>query len=171
LRSSLLLADLERQGGVTTRCSPLAGVADVANALRDSGYTLCTLDSEAFTLTYSNAAEAFHDMRVLGEQCAAAHRGSEASQRDSMLAAMALMQHLYSVDGQAVELTWNAIWWIGWNPAPTQPKPLTRGSARFSMKVRTGRGSHSRCHSLKSTGTGKAWRWHSNIAGAGESRH
>lgn len=133
LRSALLLAELERRGGVSRRCSPLAGPQDVAKALAAAGYTLTTLDSEVLALRYTDAARALHDMRVLGEQCAAADRGAEAGARSTLVAAMALLQHLYRGD-EGLDLQWHAVWWIGWTPSARQPLPKRRGSQQFSLR-------------------------------------
>ena len=35
----------------------------------------------------------------------------------------------------SVPATFEILYMIGWKPAPTQPKPLPRGSAQVSMKV------------------------------------
>ncbi len=40
LRHSLLLADLERSGGIGVHASPLAEVSDVGNVLQKAGFAL-----------------------------------------------------------------------------------------------------------------------------------
>ena len=49
MRSSFVLADLERRGGVTQHMSPLVSVADAGALLQASGFALPTVDTEAST--------------------------------------------------------------------------------------------------------------------------
>lgn len=47
LRSAFILADQERQGGISPHISPFMNVADAGNLLTSTGYSLCTGASAA----------------------------------------------------------------------------------------------------------------------------
>ena len=55
-----------------------------------------------------------------------------------MLSAGAIYQALHGSEGEGenevVPATFQIIYMIGWSPAPTQPKPLKRGSAKQNLK-------------------------------------
>lgn len=53
--------------------------------------------------------------------------------RDVMVAASTIYDELYKVD-KGVNATFQLIYLVGWKPAPTQPKPLERGTANASFK-------------------------------------
>lgn len=45
-----------------------------------------------------------------------------------------LTTELYGNEDGTVPATFQMIFFIGWKPAPNQPKPLERGSAKTSLK-------------------------------------
>jgi NADH dehydrogenase [ubiquinone] 1 alpha subcomplex assembly factor 5 len=54
--------------------------------------------------------------------------------RDVFMAAAALYQELYGLEDGSVPATFQIIYYIGWKPHSSQPKPKERGSQTHSLK-------------------------------------
>jgi NADH dehydrogenase [ubiquinone] 1 alpha subcomplex assembly factor 5 len=50
LRNSFLVAEQEREGGISPHTSPFARVSDIGNLLTRNGFSLTTIDSEEFVI-------------------------------------------------------------------------------------------------------------------------
>ncbi|KAA0149261.1 hypothetical protein FNF29_06148 [Cafeteria roenbergensis] len=96
LTSSLVAAELERQGGVGTRASPMMHVADAGALLSAAGFAMPAVDTGFIQVEYDNAAAAMDALSAMGESAAPA--GQEGPSlgagggRDALLAAAAVMQ-------------------------------------------------------------------------------
>lgn len=139
LRTSLQLAESEREGGISPRISPMADTRDMASLLSRAGFTMPTVDVDEVAVGYPSMYELMHDLRDMGESNAVINRRGQLK-RDTMLAAGAIYSALHGNQGESgeggegVAATFQLIYMIGWSPAPTQPKPLKRGSAKSSLK-------------------------------------
>ena len=118
---------MERAGGLSPHTSPFTTVADVGNLLVSTGFGLPTVDSDALTVEYPDAAAVIRHLRCMGD-------GHVAMQRrlgihtDVVLGGIAAYQGMYGQSDGSVPVTYNVIYLIGWAPASSQPKPLRRGS-------------------------------------------
>jgi len=96
LTTSLVAAETERRGGVSTRSSPMMHVPDAGALLQAAGFALPAVDTGFVQVEYGNAAEAMTALGAMGESAAPA--GSEGPSlgsggaRDTLLAAAAVMQ-------------------------------------------------------------------------------
>ncbi|SJX66554.1 uncharacterized protein SRS1_16782 [Sporisorium reilianum f. sp. reilianum] len=141
LRTSLQLAEQEREGGISPRISPMADTRDMASLLSRAGFTIPTVDVDEVSVGYPSMYELMHDLRDMGESNAVINRRGQL-RRDTMLAAGAIYESLHGNEegdiaaetAGGVPATFQLIFLIGWSPAPTQPKPLKRGSAKSSLK-------------------------------------
>ncbi|GAC77126.1 hypothetical protein PANT_24d00052 [Moesziomyces antarcticus T-34] len=139
LRTSLQLAEQEREGGISPRISPMADTRDMASLLSRAGFTIPTVDVDEVQVGYPSMYELMHDLRDMGESNAVINRRGQL-RRDTMLSAAAIYEAMHGQSGgeaqqpQGVPATFQLIFLIGWSPAPTQPKPLKRGSATSSLK-------------------------------------
>ncbi|SAM86390.1 uncharacterized protein UBRO_08865 [Ustilago bromivora] len=137
LRTSLQLAEQEREGGISPRISPMADTRDMASLLSRAGFTIPTVDVDEVAVGYPSMYELMHDLRDMGESNAVINRRGQL-RRDTMLSAGAIYQALHGSEGEGenevVPATFQIIYMIGWSPAPTQPKPLKRGSAKQNLK-------------------------------------
>ncbi|SPO31779.1 uncharacterized protein UTRI_06508_B [Ustilago trichophora] len=140
LRTSLQLAEQEREGGISPRISPMADTRDMASLLSRAGFTIPTVDVDEVSVGYPSMYELMHDLRDMGESNAVINRRGQL-RRDTMLAAGAIYEALHGSSGgeeeeqgEGIAATFQLIFLIGWSPAPTQPKPLKRGSAKSSLK-------------------------------------
>jgi NADH dehydrogenase [ubiquinone] 1 alpha subcomplex assembly factor 5 len=137
LRSSFLLAEQERLGGVASHVSPLAGLGDIGNLLQYAGLTLPTVDQERIHVEYADLFSLGNDLQGMAEQAAPALR-RRSSGRDVFLAAAAIYSRLYGRShadgGWPVPATFTVVWALGWAPHSSQPLAAKRGSATQSFK-------------------------------------
>lgn len=134
LRTSLQLAEQEREGGISPRVSPMTDTRDCASLLSRAGFSIPTVDVDEVSVAYPSIYELMHDLRDMGESNAVINR-RHVLQRDTLLAAGSIYQALHGdeMDG-TVPATFAIIYVIGWKPDESQRKPLERGTASKSMK-------------------------------------
>ncbi|VDP76421.1 unnamed protein product [Echinostoma caproni] len=140
LRLSLQLAELDRLGGFSPHISPFTDNVDMGDLLHRAGFNLITLDVEEFVIHYPNMFCLMDDLRNMGESNAALNRPLH-MHRDVLLAASAIYDERFGTtrqDGEpgerCIPATYRLLYFIGWKPDPSQPKPLPRGSAKYSLK-------------------------------------
>lgn len=132
LRSAFALADMERLGGLSPHTSPFAYIADVGNLLTRAGFALPTVDTEKITIKYPEAFTLMEHLKGMGESNADLSRQLHVS-RDVFLAAASAYDALYKDEEGNIDATFQILYFIGWSPHSSQPKPLNRGSATFSL--------------------------------------
>jgi NADH dehydrogenase [ubiquinone] 1 alpha subcomplex assembly factor 5 len=132
LRNALVLAEQEREGGVSPHISPFAGIGDIGNLLGRAGFTMPTVDQESITIKYKDPFLLMHELQAMGENNAAVGR-RPAMRRETLLAAAAIYQQMYGDADGAVPATFQLIYLTAWSPGAAQPKPAKRGSATHSL--------------------------------------
>ncbi|KIY52279.1 S-adenosyl-L-methionine-dependent methyltransferase [Fistulina hepatica ATCC 64428] len=134
LRTSLQLAELEREGGLSPHVSPMTGTQDVSNLLGRAGFTMLTVDIDEVRIGYPCMWELMRDLQDMGESNTILGRRS-VLHRDTLLAASSIYKELHGTkDTEGIPATFQIIYMIGWKPSPTQPKPLAPGSGQVSLK-------------------------------------
>ncbi|KAG9128189.1 hypothetical protein FRC07_003739 [Ceratobasidium sp. 392] len=141
LRTSLQLAQVEREGGISPKVSPMTDTRDVSNLLGRAGFTLLTVDTDEVRVSYPSIWELMEDLRDMGESNAIVgrqgityhHRGTFVK-RDTLIAADAIYKAMHGGEDGTVPATFQIIYMIGWKPSSTQPKPLERGSGQTNLK-------------------------------------
>ncbi|KAI0304146.1 S-adenosyl-L-methionine-dependent methyltransferase [Russula brevipes] len=133
LRTSLQLAEVEREGGISPHVSPMADPRDMSNLMSRAGFTLLTVDVDEVSVRYPSMWELLDDLRDMGENNAIIGR-RHLLHRDTLAAASAIYKELHGQEDGTVPATFQVINLIGWKPAPEQPKPLERGSGKTSLK-------------------------------------
>ncbi|KAL0483415.1 NADH dehydrogenase 1 alpha subcomplex assembly factor [Acrasis kona] len=134
LRSCLVLAEQEREGGVSPHISPMVGIRDVGNLLNKAGFALPTIDTDVLTVYYPDAFTAMRHIQYMGENNALLNRRPMVS-RETLLAAAAIYDNMYyDEQHKGVPATFEIMYFVGWSPDPTQPKSKRRGSATVHMK-------------------------------------
>ncbi|KAI7865438.1 S-adenosyl-L-methionine-dependent methyltransferase [Spinellus fusiger] len=118
LRTSLQLAEVERESGVSPRVSPMADSSDISRLLTRAGFTLTTVDVDEIQVNYPSAFELVQDLRSMGETNAVLSRSLE----------------LHGHPDGTIPATFQIIYMIGWKPSPNTPQPKKRGSANASLK-------------------------------------
>ncbi|KAJ3109956.1 NADH dehydrogenase [ubiquinone] 1 alpha subcomplex assembly factor 5 [Phlyctochytrium bullatum] len=67
LRSSLQLAEIDREGGVSAHISPMTSVRDVGSLLTRAGFSLLTVDVDEIVVNYPSMFELMRDLQAMGE--------------------------------------------------------------------------------------------------------
>ncbi|GAA94755.1 uncharacterized protein L969DRAFT_87517 [Mixia osmundae IAM 14324] len=133
LRTSLQLAEMEREGGLSPHISPMTDSRSMSNLLSRANFALPAVDVDEIVINYPSIFELVHDLQLMGENNAVVNRRNFLK-RDTLLAAGAIYKELHGNEDGTIPATWQVIYGIGWKPSPTQPKPLERGSAKQSLK-------------------------------------
>ncbi|VEU35955.1 unnamed protein product [Pseudo-nitzschia multistriata] len=134
LRVSMVLAELEREGGVGAHVGPFVELSDVGSLMQNAGFSLPTIDVDTVRISYPSAPVLMEHLQRMGEGNASVRR-REHTGRDVFLAASCIYDELYPLGdpggdgGGEVEATAQVIFAIGWTPHASQQKPEPRGSA------------------------------------------
>ncbi|KAG8865414.1 hypothetical protein FRB96_000304 [Tulasnella sp. 330] len=133
LRTSLQLAETEREGGISPRVSPMTETNDISNLMGRAGFNLLTVDTDEVKIAYPSMWELMEDLRDMGESNAVIGR-RQFLHRDTLIAASSIYKEMHGNEDGSVPATFQVIYMIGWKPSPDQPKPLERGSAETNLK-------------------------------------
>ncbi|KAL4076288.1 S-adenosyl-L-methionine-dependent methyltransferase [Scleroderma yunnanense] len=133
LRTSLQLAEVDREGGISPHVSPMTDTKDISNLLGRAGFTLLTVDTDEVSVGYPSMWELMNDLKDMGEGNAIIGR-RHFVHRDTLAAASAIYKELHGNNDGTVPATFQVIYMIGWKPSPTQRQPLERGSAETNLK-------------------------------------
>ncbi|KAF8806275.1 S-adenosyl-L-methionine-dependent methyltransferase [Phlegmacium glaucopus] len=133
LRTSLQLAEVEREGGISPHISPMTDTRDISNLLSRAGFTLLTVDIDEVKVAYPSMWELLEDLQDMGEGNAVIGRRN-LIHRDTLAAASAIYKEMHADTLGNVSATFQIIYMIGWKPAPSQPRPLDRGTGKVNLK-------------------------------------
>ncbi|KAK8735433.1 hypothetical protein OTU49_005389 [Cherax quadricarinatus] len=133
LRSSLVLAELEREGGFSPHISPFTEIRDIGGLLNQCGFTMLTIDVDEIIVGYPSLFELMWDLQGMAENNAGVSRKPHLH-RDTLLAASAIYQEMYGKN-EGIPATFQIIYMIGWKPDPKQKvHQAERGSGQISLK-------------------------------------
>ena len=137
LRAALVLAELEREGGVSPHVGPFVQLVDVGSLMQRAGFALPTLDVDTHRVSYPNAAVLMEHLQRMGESNAALKRRKHVS-KDTFLATACIYDGMFPapVDGSgesAIEASVQIIYAVGWTPHASHPQPKERGSATHKV--------------------------------------
>ncbi|KAG9457002.1 hypothetical protein H6P81_001510 [Aristolochia fimbriata] len=133
LRIACTVAQMEREGGISARVSPLAQVRDAGNLLTRSGFALPGVDVDEYTVRYNNALDLIEHLRAMGETNALLQRNN-ILKKETALATAAIYQSMFAAEDGTVPATFQVIYMTGWREHPSQQKAKRRGSATVSFK-------------------------------------
>jgi len=138
LRTSLQLAELERQGGFAPHVSPFVDVKDLGGLLNSNNFTLLTIDTDDLKVRYPTIFPLMRDLKGMGESNAALNRKLHLN-RETLFATNAVYGDLYgerTEGGEQIVLpaSFQVYYWIGWKPDPAQPKALRPQKSDVSLK-------------------------------------
>ncbi|XP_058722065.1 putative methyltransferase At1g22800, mitochondrial [Vicia villosa] len=133
LRIACTVAQMEREGGISPRVSPLAQVRDAGNLLTRAGFNLPGVDVDEYTVKYGSALELIEHLRAMGETNALSQMNSMLK-RDTALATAAIYDSMFASEDGTVPATFQVIYMTGWKEHPSQQKAKRRGSATVSFK-------------------------------------
>ena len=134
LRQSLLAAESDLTGGASPRVMPFADSRALGGLLQRAGYALPVVDSDRFTVRYSDMFALMRDLRAFGATNALVARPRTFARRDLFLrAARHYAENFADADGR-IRATFEILWLSGWSPHPSQPTPLKPGSAKMRLE-------------------------------------
>ncbi len=133
LSSALSKAEIEIEGGLSPRFSPVAELKDVGNLLTRAGFSLPVADREIITVSYPNAFKLISDLRGMGETNANVLRRTHFSRRSTLLRAMEIYVEDFADPDGRVPATFEILFLSAWAPHESQPKPLARGSGKMQL--------------------------------------
>ncbi|KAI4351810.1 hypothetical protein L6164_006123 [Bauhinia variegata] len=133
LRIACTVAQMEREGGISPRVSPLAQVRDAGNLLTRAGFTLPGVDVDEYIVKYESALELIEHLRAMGETNALLQRNT-ILKRDTALATAAIYNEMFAAEDGTVPATFQVIYMTGWKEHPSQQKAKRRGSATISFQ-------------------------------------
>ncbi|KAK4412775.1 putative methyltransferase, mitochondrial [Sesamum alatum] len=132
LRIACTVAQMEREGGISPRLSPLAQVRDAGNLLTRAGFSLPGVDVDEYTVRYNSALELIEHLRTMGETNALFQR-SKILNRDTALATAAVYESMFAAEDGTIPATFQVIFMTGWREHPSQQRAKRRGSATVSF--------------------------------------
>mmetsp|Transcript_25719 Transcript_25719/g.38479 ORF Transcript_25719/g.38479 Transcript_25719/m.38479 type:complete len:380 (-) Transcript_25719:44-1183(-) len=144
LRSSMVLAEMERDGGVSPHVGPFVDVSDVGSLLVAAGFQLPTIDVDTVNLGFSDAFLLMEHLQRMGEGNASSGRKDRVG-INTFLATASIYQDLFPLDtddehrgdtsyeDSDVHASVQIVYAIGWTPHKSQQKPLGRGSATHKI--------------------------------------
>jgi len=135
LRSTLVLAELERTGGVSTHVGPYIDLSNIGSLLSGTGFKLPTIDVDDIQIGYPNAFVLMEHLARMGEGNACANR-RERVERGTFLGAACLYRELYGASeeeegnyDEGIVASAQIIYGIAWKEHESQQRPDERGSA------------------------------------------
>jgi SAM-dependent methyltransferase len=129
LRTALTTAEAMVSGGAAPRISPFPELRDAAGLLQRAGFALPVADADEITLSYGNPFALLQDLRAAGEANAVRLRDKRTPPRALFPAALASLPQQAGRHPATLRLAMLT----GWSPAPSQPKPLPRGSGQVPL--------------------------------------
>lgn len=138
LRVALVLAEMEREGGVSPHVGPFVELSDVGGLLSGAGFSLPTIDVDTVKLAYPNATILMEHLQRMGENNAGINRRGQTGV-DTFLAASCLYDEMFRLETDegleegTIEASAQVIYAIGWSPHESQQKPLQRGTAQHKV--------------------------------------
>ena len=133
LRSAMLAAEAEVEGGASPRVAPFADVRDLGGLLQRAGFALPVADSDSFTVTYPGALELMREIRAMGAGNALVARRRSPLRRATLWRACEIYADRFADAAGRVRATFEIVTLTGWAPDPSQQQPLAPGSARTRL--------------------------------------
>lgn len=139
LRISMVMAELEREGGVGAHVGPFVELSDVGSLMQNAGFSLPTIDVDTIRVSYPNAGVLMEHLQRMGETNASLRRRKYTG-KDIFLAAASIYDEMFKVEGSEgddtesdIEASAQVIFAIGWSPHTSQQQPAQRGSAQHRV--------------------------------------
>jgi NADH dehydrogenase [ubiquinone] 1 alpha subcomplex assembly factor 5 len=134
LRASMVLAETEREGGVSPHVGPFVELSDVGGLVSGAGFTLPTIDVDTIKIAFPNAMLLMEHLQRMGESNACINRRPRTA-ADTFLASACLYDEMFKLETDEgleednVEASVQVIYSIGWSPHESQQQPKKRGTA------------------------------------------
>jgi SAM-dependent methyltransferase len=136
LRTAFSQAEIEMEGGLSPRFSPLIDIRNLGNLLQRAGFALPVVDTETITVSYGHPLTLMHDLRGMGEANANTGRRRNFSRGTTLERAVEIYRQNHAGEGAEsgrIPATFEILTMTAWAPAPNQQRPLRPGSARTPL--------------------------------------
>jgi NADH dehydrogenase [ubiquinone] 1 alpha subcomplex assembly factor 5 len=133
LRTALLAAEAEVEGGASPRVAPFAQLSDAAGLLQRAGFALPVADIDRIDVTYENAFRLMADLRGMGETNVRHDRRRTPTRRATLMRAADIYTERFAGADGRIPATFEVFFLTGWAPAASQPRPLRPGSAQARL--------------------------------------
>jgi SAM-dependent methyltransferase len=133
LRTALLAAEEEVEGGASPRVAPFADVADLGALLQRARFALPVVDADTVTATYPDALALMREIRAMGAANALTARRRTPLRRATLERAVAIYRQRFGLADGRVPATFEIITLTGWAPHQSQQQPLQPGTARMRL--------------------------------------
>ena len=133
LRTALLAAEEEIEGGASPRVAPFADVRDLGALLQRTQFALPVVDSETVVVTYANPLALMHELRGMGGANILRARSRKPLRRRTLHRSFEIYAERFGLPGGCIPATFEIITLTGWAPHASQPKPLQPGSAKMRL--------------------------------------
>lgn len=133
LRVALTEAEVAVTGGLSPRISPFFDVRDMGGLLQRTGFSLPVVDGDEVTVRYSDMFALVRDLRAMGATNALLARARTFSKRGIFFKAAEIYGSSFGSDDGRIDASFHFVWFSGWAPDASQPKPLKPGSATHSL--------------------------------------
>ncbi|KAK8317898.1 hypothetical protein V6Z12_A13G139200 [Gossypium hirsutum] len=104
LRIACTVAQMEREGGISPRVSPLAQVRDAGNLLTRAGFALPGVDVDEYVVRYNSALDLIEHLRAMGETNALLQR-TNILKRETALATAAIYDSMFAAEDGTIPAT------------------------------------------------------------------
>jgi NADH dehydrogenase [ubiquinone] 1 alpha subcomplex assembly factor 5 len=143
LRTALLEAEAEAEGGASPHIAPFADVREYGGLLQRAGFALPVTDAEVVSVTYASLLELMHELRAMGGGNVLLSRKRTPLARATLTRAEQIYRERYAVDGGKLMASFEIVYLCGWAPDASQQKPLRPGSAAARLADALGTSEHS----------------------------
>ncbi len=139
LRTAMIAAEEEIEGGASPRVAPFADVRDLGALLQRAGFALPVADSETVTVTYADPLALMRELRAMGAANALRARKKSPLRRATLARALDIYADRFGLANGRIPATFEIITLTAWAPHESQQKPLQPGSAnvRLAEALRT----------------------------------
>lgn len=133
LRTALLAAEEELEGGASPRVAPFADVQDLGTLLQRARFALPVVDADTLTVTYADPLALMREVRAMGAANALHNRRRSPLRRATLMRALALYQERFGLANGRVPATFEIVTLTAWAPHESQQQPLQPGTAKMRL--------------------------------------
>jgi hypothetical protein len=142
LRSALLLAEAELEGGASPRVAPFADVRNLGALLQRAQFALPVADAETVTVTYPDPLALMRELRAMGASNALIARRRTPLRRATLMRAAEIYFDRFGLPNGRIPATFEIVTLTGWAPHESQQQPLAPGSATQRLADALGTAEH-----------------------------
>ena len=133
LRTALLAAEEEIEGGASPRVAPFADVRDLGGLLQRAQFALPVVDAETVVVTYADPLALMHELRAMGGANILRSRSRKPMRRATLQRSFEIYAQRFGLANGRIPATFEILTLTGWAPHESQQKPLQPGSAKMRL--------------------------------------